>query len=379
MLPPYRRFLLILMAGLLVAPAAVHLSTSGKSVSLEEGRLLASLPGIPRSRKEAKDWFTRFDAYLNDHFGFRDPIIRLHAWINQATSNVTGNASVFRGADGWMFYRGNSMLEQSSGRIIRKAEIEHTVDVLADMEALLSARGSKLIVASPPNSATIYSDKIHGWPGPGTQTEYDLQLSLLRNRNITAVDLRPALREARTHGDTYLHHDTHWNASGALAAFNAITAEAGLERWHLDPATAIGPATTIQGGDLARMLGIAAYVSEIDHPLKLGEFQRVDYSTTPAVYELANPERSGPVIMVVGDSFTMVHFAPMIAASGGRAIWLHHNFCGFDWQWIEKLQPDQVWYLPTERYFPCDVRRHPTGMPARGVTADDAPKSRSRL
>ena len=116
-------------------------------------------PGIPKSRKEAKDWFTRFDAYLNDHFGFRDPIIRLHAWINQATSNVTGNASVFRGDDGWMFYRGGSMLQQSSGRIIRKAEIEHTAEVLADMEALLSARGSKLIVASPPNSATIYSDK----------------------------------------------------------------------------------------------------------------------------------------------------------------------------------------------------------------------------
>ena len=149
MLLPYRRFWLILMAGLLVAPAAVHLSSSGKSVSLEEGRLLASLPGIPKSRKEAKDWFTRFDAYLNDHFGFRDPIIRLHAWINQATSNVTGNASVLRGDDGWMFYRGGSMLEQSSGRIMRAAQTEHAVSVLADMEALLSARGSKLIVASP--------------------------------------------------------------------------------------------------------------------------------------------------------------------------------------------------------------------------------------
>jgi alginate O-acetyltransferase complex protein AlgJ len=365
MLLPYGRFWLIFVAGLLVTPAFVHLSTSGKNVSLEEGRLLASLPGIPKSRGEAKNWFTRLDAYLGDHFGFRDPVIRIHTWINQATFSETGNASVFRGADGWMVYRGNSMLEQSSGQIIRKAEIEHTVNVLAGMEALLSARGSKLIVASPPNSATIYSDKIPGWPRSGKHTEYDLQLSLLRSRNINAVDLRPVLREARSHGDTYLHHDSHWNAIGALAAFNAITAEAGLEGWHLDPATAIGPATSIRGGDLARMLGIADYVGEVDHPLKLGGFERVDYSTTLPVYELANRERSGPVIMVLGDSFTMADFAPMIAASGGRAIWLHHNFCGFDWQWIEKLRPDQVWYMPTERYLPCDLRKHPIGMSTR--------------
>ncbi len=379
MLLPYARFWLILMAGLLVAPAVVHLSSSGKDASLEEGRLLASLPGIPKTRKEAKGWSSRFDAYLNDHFGFRDPVIRLHAWINQAASNVTGNARVLPGADGWMFYRGNSMLEQSSGRIIRSAQIEHTVSMLADMEALLSARGSKLIVASPPNSATIYSDKIHGWPQPGRQTEYDLQLSLLRNRNITAVDLRPVLREARAHGDTYLQHDTHWSASGALAAFNAVAAEAGLAGWRLDPAAVIGPETKLQGGDLARMLGIAPYVSEVVHPLKLGGFQRVDYSTTPQVYELAPKGRSGPVILILGNSFTGGHFAPMIAASGGRAIWLHHNFCGFDWQWIEKFQPDQVWYMPTERYFPCDIKKYPAGMPARAITADGAPKPRPKL
>ena len=139
------------------------------------------------------------------------------------------------------------------------------------MEAVLSARGSKLIVASPPNSATIYRDKISRVaPQPGRQTEYDLLLSLLTDRNITAVDLRPVLREARVHGDTYLRHDTHWNARGAVAAFNAIAAEAGLAGWRLDAATAIGPEIELQGGDLARMFGVAAYVSEVDRPLKLG-------------------------------------------------------------------------------------------------------------
>ena len=91
-----------------------------------------------------------------------------------------------------MFYRGNSMLEQSSGRIIRRDQIEHTVRVLAEMEAVLSARGKQINPCFSPEFGNHLSDKIQGCTvlGPGRQTEYDLLLSLLRDRNITAVDLR---------------------------------------------------------------------------------------------------------------------------------------------------------------------------------------------
>jgi hypothetical protein len=98
----------------------------------------------------------------------------------------------------------------------------------------------------------------------------------------------------------------------------------------------------------------------------------VDHSITPQVYELANGSHSSPVILILGDSFT-IYFAPMIAASGGRAIWLQHQICGFDWQWIEKFKPDQVWYMPTERYFPCGANRRPAGLPERGLVAHEAP------
>jgi hypothetical protein len=111
--------------------------------------------------------------------------------------------------------------------------------------------------------------------------------------------------------------------------------------------------------------------------LNLGGFQRIDHSTTVEVYEMASRAQNGPVILILGDSFTHP-FPPMIAASGGRAIWLHHNSCGFDWHWIEKFRPDQVWYMPTERFFPCDVKNRPAGMPAAGAMANEAPKLPAR-
>jgi alginate O-acetyltransferase complex protein AlgJ len=364
------RLWLLFMAAILLAPAAIQLGANTDALSPDENRVLSPLPALPRHLKDLRGWSGRFDAYLRDHFGGRHAIIRAHVWMTQFVSR-NGNAQVLLGRDGWMFFRGDHMLEQSSGQLVRRAAVEVTVDVLSEVNSLLAARGSKLVVASPPNSATIYFDKIDGWPHDGLgKTEYDVHMDLLAQRNIVAVDLRPILRAARTQGDTYLQHDTHWNARGALEAFNAIATKAGLANWQIASSTALAPEARITGGDLAGMLGIADYLTQLDSPLKLAVYKRVDYSTDPLVYEITPEVRRGPTVLVLGDSFTRGHLAPMIAANGGRAIWLHHQGCEFDWQWIEKFQPDQVWYMPTERYFLCAPGRRPKGMPGlRGATA----------
>jgi alginate O-acetyltransferase complex protein AlgJ len=363
------RLWLPLVAALLFAPLIVQLCSDTNTLAPDENRALAPLPQFPRSLKDLKGWPGRFDAYLRDHFGFRDAIIRAHTWITQITQSQQGNSLVLLANDGWMFYRGEHMLEQSAGQIMRRASLEHTVDILADMNNLLAARGSKLIVASPPNSATIYFDKIDGWPRhPNEGTEYDVQMGLLTRRNIMAVDLRPVLQAERARGETYLQHDTHWNARGAITAFNAIAAKSGLREWRIDPLIALGPDTRLTGGDLARMLGIANYASELDRPFQIADSEKVTYSMDPIVYEMRPKAPRGPTVLIIGDSFTDHRFPPMIAANGGRAIWIHHQFCRFDWQWVEKFRPDQVWYMPTERYFPCDPKRWPQGMPATQTT-----------
>ena len=40
----------------------------------------------------------------------------------------------------------------------------------------------------------------------------------------------------------------------------------------------------------------------------------------------------------------------MILANGSRVVWEHHKFCNFDWQLLDEYRPDEVWYMPTERY-----------------------------
>ena len=61
--------------------------------------------------------------------------------------------------------------------------------------------------------------------------------------------------------------------------------------------------------------------------------------------------KSGPTILVIGNSFTASYFPAMLAQHVGRAIWVHYDYkgCGFDWKLIERFRPDEVWWAPVER------------------------------
>ena len=63
--------------------------------------------------------------------------------------------------------------------------------------------------------------------------------------------------------------------------------------------------------------------------------------------------------MVIGDSFTAGTFPLMLSQHAGRAIWVHHHQCGFDWKLIDRLKPDEVWWAPTERFLVCDPGTRP--------------------
>src|SRR5262249_30741937 len=145
-----------------------------------------------------------------------------------------------------------------------------TVDLLAATNHELARRGIRFLVASPPNSATIYQDDLPDWAqNSGKRTEYDLFVQGLAAKGVKVVDLRPVMAAAKAEGSIYLRHDSHWTPRGALAGFNAIVQADDHPDWRLDPASALAPPSTRKGGDLARMLGVQDSVTEPAEELKL--------------------------------------------------------------------------------------------------------------
>ncbi|RBP15473.1 acetyltransferase AlgX (SGNH hydrolase-like protein) [Roseiarcus fermentans] len=365
LMPRRRRWFAALAFLLLAAPLVVGLVAPDSPALVErEGRRLAPPPAAPRGLADWQDLPAATDAFLKDHFGLRHAMIQLHHDLTKPMLGF-GNADLLMGRDGRMFYQGDDLVRQSAGLVVRDQRIAETVDMLARMRDELKARGIKFLFASPPNSATVYNDDLPVWAqNKGRRTEYDLYLADLAARGIQAVDLRPPLAAAKAAGKAYFFYDSHWTAAGAIAGFNAVAEADGHPDWRIDPATSLGPETRRTHLDVARYFGVEQGLSEPTNELNLSAGTReAELSPRPMPDHVQVSGRPGPTILVIGDSFTTDLFTTMLMQHVGRAIWINHQRCGFDWKWIDVYRPDEVWWMPTERFMNCKPGLWPVGLP----------------
>jgi alginate O-acetyltransferase complex protein AlgJ len=362
MLLRWRRCLVVPMFLLLAAPLILGIVwPDGPAAVLKEGRVPTPTPQIPESSAAWLALPGQIDAYLRDRFGLRHALIRAHKDLTKPMLGFGGSDSVLVGRHGRLFYLGDDAVRQSAGVLVREERVSGTVALLARMNAALGARGIKFLVAIPPNAPTIYGDDLPRWAqNHGRRIEYDLMLDELAAKGVKAIDLRPAEREARSHGAAFFMHDTHWTPRGALAAFNTIVEADERPDWRLDPKSALGELKSHNGGDLARMLGVEG-LTERAEDLTLPSVQEALLSAKPFRDYVATSEKPGPTIMLFGDSFTAALFDRMLLPHAGRVIWLEHNRCGFDWTAIDRFHPDEVWWMPNERFLICNLGAGPAG------------------
>ena len=362
MLRRSRRMFAVLAFALLAIPLLVGLIAPDSPASvLREGRRLAPAPRLPET---GADWLAlpgSLDAYLKDHFGLRFAMIRAHRQLSKAVLDP-GSNTVLTGRDGRMFYLGEEAVQQSAGLVLRDQRVADTVDFLAAMNKKLAERGVEMLVATPPNDATVYQEDLPDWArNPGRQTEYDLLMSGLSRRGVKALDLRPLMMKTRAQGPAYFRHDSHWTPRGALAAYDAIVEAAGLPDWRLEPATALTPRLQRKGGDLARQLNVEDSVTEDYEELAVPAGTKTLLTSDPFGDYVESSGKPGPTIVIFGDSFTAGYFAPMALQHAGRVVWIYHKHCGFDWSVIDRFRPDMVWWMPNERQLICDPAVRPVG------------------
>ena len=57
--------------------------------------------------------------------------------------------------------------------------------------------------------------------------------------------------------------------------------------------------------------------------------------------------------MIFGDLFTGGYFPPMLLQHAGRVFGSPIVSARFDWKAIDKFHPDEVWWMPNERFLIC--------------------------
>jgi alginate O-acetyltransferase complex protein AlgJ len=374
MLRRYRRFFAIAAFLLLAAPLVAGLVYPDGAASIRmEGRTPAPAPRAP---VDSADWFglpKQIDAYLQDHIGLRQALLRAHRELSKP---LFGSYKVLMGRGGRMFYLGNEMVVQSAGLVMRDRAVAQSTDLLARMNGELRARGVRFLVAPPPNASSVYTDDLPlRAQNAGRPTEYDLLLASLAAKGVPAIDLRPVLKKARAGGSLFYMHDTHWSFRGALVAFNAIVEADSHPGWRLDPSSALGAPVVRKGGDMARALGLQDTIWEYTENLTVPPGKKVPLADDAFIETFDKP---GPKILIFGDSLTLDFFPPMLLQHVGSVIWIHHEYCGFDWRVIDELRPDEVWWMPGERIFLC--QHSPIGFPqaTKGPEEEKAPMGLGR-
>jgi alginate O-acetyltransferase complex protein AlgJ len=350
----YRRYFAAIAFILLATPLLVGAFGPDETASiLKEGRTPAPVLKVPLSWNDGTALPARVDAYLRDRFGLRRELIRLSSQIATLTM-VNGNADVLTGRSGRMYAMQNEAVRQSAGLVMRDLRVTDTAGFLAAKKDFLARRGIRFLVASPPNTATIDPEDLPSWArNDGKATEYDLFLEQLSKQGVHVVDLRIPLRAARSEGKVYLRYDSHWTARGALVAFNAIVNAAGHPDWRMDAAAVLGAPTLRKGGDLARMMGVQDDVTETAEELILPGGSGDKWTSAPYSTFVKTGDKPTGTVMIVGDSFTASLFPPLLLAHVRQVVWAHHSLCGFDWQSIDRFHPDEVWWMPTERFLSC--------------------------
>lgn len=359
LLSRYRRPWCLIGLCLLATPMAVQISTVPEAASDVEARMLSPAPALPRSLATWRALPHELDRYAADHFGLRTELIRAHGALRYAVTLPT-DLRVIIGRDNWLFLNGDGTIEQATGRLLREAAIEKFADRAAALQTRLKARNTRLLVAIPPNGSTINRFRLPAWAADKPAvSEYDLMMKALAARGVAAVDLRPPLLAANSVKPTYRRTDTHWNRYGALVAYNAVAEALREPGWVIDPDRVVRGFETVPGGDLARLLAVSADVVDEDARIDLSSYgaREVTVQGIDTQFEsggdLIETGRSGPTVLVIGDSFTRGFWQDYFSLHAGKYAWMHHELCGFAISVVERTAPDIVILSPAERQMFC--------------------------
>ena len=311
---PVAGVLAIVLAGGLAASVSLGLGSIGGEVLQRAGL------GI----KAPSRFLWHLRSMLNDRFGAYTGLSSGWYWISWDLLGQEPTWKVSIGRDGWLFLRSDGEIEDLRGHAPwTELHKRLWMDRLNEWCQVSRARGVPLVIAIAPNKSSMLSAHVRvDEVAPFERTRYG---GLMSGRDAWSPELRQAMLdlhpiiEACCPEESYFKTDTHWNHHGAACAAEAITARlASLGIVRAEAPELSMREETVDGGDLARMLGAASRFSErISVPDRVPEIRTIeDLQRLPPPPSLPKSP-STPRVLVVHDSFGMTLRDPLSASLPG--------------------------------------------------------------
>ncbi len=266
-----------------------------------ENRTLAQRPAFPSTRESAMAFPSKVENYFDDHFGFRNTLIRWNnlvrvEWL-RSTSNIAkteaeddapqitahgrrrrrepasdrpsgfvkfggGKAVALRGKEDWIFLDGPELRAYYRGELFTDDELAQWIGEFRRRGSQFAERGVRYVVVVCPSAHSIYPEFLpHQFRPLATFVRLDQLVNAFDGLDdVSLIDLRPAMREAKEQLRCYHRTDSHWNDFGAYVAYVEIMEHLcerleNVKPWDFSKFEVSGRDTP--AGDLARSLGLA--------------------------------------------------------------------------------------------------------------------------
>jgi alginate O-acetyltransferase complex protein AlgJ len=283
-------------------------------------------------------------AWFGDHFGLRSTLVKANAGLEYFGFHLSPSPSVIRGRDGWLYYGDSDAVEDFVSRHpLNAQEVAAWRDTVVRSRDWLQARGAAYVFTIAPDKHVIYPEHMPLSMHPvHTTRRMDQVLEAVASSGV-AVDVRPAVEAAKARERVYHLTDSHWNARGALVAYQQIVNAVRAQNPAVPPAWKRSDfeegERRVSGLDLARMMGLHRALHELDLMLipKRPRLARVvdppgaEITSESGRIVTAIPGSHLPRAVVFRDSFTTA-LAPFLAEHFSRAVFL----------WQKDFVPEQV-------------------------------------
>ena len=249
---------------------------------------------------------SRFYAGLTATFADRIPLrveaVAADAWIDMQLFGDSPSPGVLLGKEGWLFSRDSIMARCDDDVTPREV-----VASLRQIDRIFRASGRRFLLLIAPNKEAIYPEYLGSAEGLTACTRNFRRevRSLLEGAGIAEyIDLWEVLEslKARTDGEVYWPHDTHWTSESALEATRQIVERLAPDLWD-ESEMVISPARGHRG-DLADVIGLPTWdytrSHDVDRAGRVATVKRHRGRFT----RLAAPGEAFPQpVLVVLDSF----------------------------------------------------------------------------
>lgn len=129
-------------------------------------------------------------SWLNQHFGYRTTLLRLHNQIGYSWWDHSYTNAVIVGNDGYLFDQ--TYIDAWTGNdFVGEEKIKLQTEMLVEVQQKLAAKGTTLLVVMAPGKASFFNSFIPHEPEKRKQTtvrNYDTYITHFRARGVQFID-----------------------------------------------------------------------------------------------------------------------------------------------------------------------------------------------